>query len=268
MVQFKDPAKKFRTEQYCRLTDSQWQGISNFLEDGRKRQYSLRFIFDAIRKVIRTGTQWRNLFALNGSPGLPSWQLVFYYFRKWQKSGALAEALTHLVAQERQRQGRQAQASACAVDSQSVKKGSFIHLETGLDGGKFVNGRKRHLAVDTLGLPLAIHVSAANKADGIEGFDLLWRLDKASQRLQIIRGDGSYGGEFQDAALFYDWVVETTQKPPSQKGFVPQAGRWQVERSFAWFNFFRRLAKDFEKTTQSSVAVIQLAFIDIILARN
>ena len=267
MVQYKDAAKRFRTAQYCRLTDSQWQDISKFLEDGRKRQYSLRFIFDAMRKVIRTGDQWRNIFALNESQGLPSWQLIFYYFRKWQKNGILDTILAHLVAKERERQGKNAQASACAVDSQSVKKGSFICLETGIDGGKLVNGRKRHLAVDTLGLPLAIHISVANKADGKEGYELLWRLDKVTQKLQLIRGDGSYGGEFKDAALFYNWTVETTQRPPSEKGFIPQTGRWQVERTFAWFNFFRRLAKDFEKTTESAVATIQIAFIDIILAR-
>ena len=267
MVQFKDPANRFRTEQYCRLTDSQWQDICKFLETGRKRQYSLRFIFDAIRKVIRTGDQWRNVFALNEREGLPSWQLLFYYFRKWQKSGILDIILAHLVAKERKRQGKDTQASVSAVDSQSVKKGSFVCLETGIDGGKLVNGRKRHLAVDTLGLPLAIHVSAANKADGKEGFELLWRLDKASEKLHLIRGDSSYGGEFKDAARFYNWTVDTTQRPPSEKGFIPQAGRWQVERSFSWFNFFRRLAKDFEKTTESAVATMQIAFMDIILAR-
>jgi putative transposase len=267
MVQYKDKAKRFRIEKYQPITDSQWQVISEFLEDGRKRQYSLRFIFDAIRKVFRTGDQWRNVFALNDNSELPSWQLVFYYFRKWLKNGVLETVLAHLVVLERQKQGRDAQASACAVDSQSVKKGSFISLETGIDGGKLINGRKRHLAVDCLGLPLAIHVSAANKADGKEGLDLLWRLDKASKRLELIRGDAAYGGEFKECAGFYNWSVQTAQKPPSKEGFIPQSGRWQVERSFGWFNFFRRLARDFEKTVESSVASLQIAFIDIILAR-
>ncbi len=168
---------------------------------------------------------------------------------------------------ERERQGKLAQASAAAVDSQSVKKGSLISVETGIDGNKSVNGRKRHIAVDTLGLPLALHVSAANKHDGAEGIELLWQLDKASDRLSLIRADQAYKGDFTTCADYYQWKVEVTQKPESAQGFIPQTGRWQVERSFAWFNFFRRLSRDFEKTIESSVAFMQLAFIDIILAR-
>jgi putative transposase len=267
MVQFKDKQLKFRTTQYVPLSDSQWQSISEFIEDGRKRAYELRFIFDVIRKVIRTGDQWRNVFALNDTPNLPSWGLVYYYYQKWLKNGTLSLVLAHLVSLERERQGREAHPSACAVDAQSVKKGSFVSIETGIDGGKLVNGRKRHLAVDTLGLPHALHVSAANKSDGEQGKELFWQLDTQAQRLQLIRADKAYRGDFETCAEYYNWKVEISQKPPTEKGFVPQSGRWQVERSFAWFNAFRRLARDFEKTVESSVAVMQIAFIDIILAR-
>jgi putative transposase len=266
MVQFKDKCKRFRTEQLLPLTDSQWQVIEKFLDDGRKRQYCLRKIFDLIRKVIRTGTQWRNLFFLDSNPYC-SWELVYYYYRKWQIDSIISDILALLVEKERERQGRQAKASACAIDSQSVKKGSFISLETGIDGAKLVNGRKRHLAVDTLGLPLAMHVSAANIQDGEAGKELLWQLDKVSNRLELLRTDKAYRGEFVQCADYYKWKVEITQKPPSEQGFIPQTGRWQVERSFGWFNFHRRLAKDFEKTIESSVCVMQIAFIDIILAR-
>ena len=129
-----------------------------------------------------------------------------------------------------------------------------------------MNGRKCHLAADCLGLPLALHGSAANKQDGQEGIELLWQLDKASTRLQLIRADNAYQGYFTQCCDFYQWKVEITQKPKSAQGFVPQTGRWQVE-SFAWFNFFRRVSRDFEKTAESSLAFMQLAFIDIILAR-
>ncbi len=83
----------------------------------------------------------------------------------------------------------------------------------------------------------------------------------------MIRADSAYRGEFTEAASIYGWIVEIAQKPESGKGFVPQKGRWQVERSFAWLNFFHRLSKDYEKTTASAVAFIQLAFITIILAK-
>ncbi len=170
---------------------------------------------------------------------------LYYYFQKWQKQGVWGETSASLVQKEQERQGRLPEASAAAVDSQSVKKGSLISLQTGIDGNKNVNGRKRHLAVDTLALPLALHVSAASKPDGREGIELLLQLDKASSRLALIRADQAYKGDFTTCADYCHWQAEITQKPESGQGFVPQTGRWQVERSFAWFNFFRRLSRDF-----------------------
>lgn len=257
--------RNFTRKRFRPLTDSQWEVIEKIVDSGRKRKHSLREVVDGILKITRTGTQWRNL---EEKPMLyPAWESLYYYFQQWQKQGIWGEILASLVQKERERQGKLAQASAVAVDSQSVKKGSLISVETGIDGNKNVNGRKRHIAVDTLGLPLALHVSAANKHDGQEGIELLWQLDKASDRLSLIRADQAYKGDFTTCADYYQWRVEVTQKPESAQGFIPQTGRWQVERSFSWFNFFRRLSRDFEKTIESSVAFMQLAFIDIILAR-
>ena len=257
---------KFRRQRFTKLTNSQWQVIEQMVEDGRKRKYSLRSVVNALLKISRTGVQWRNL--EEEPTHYPPWKVLYYYFRKWQKNGVFSSILAFLVQKERLRQGRSQQASAAAVDSQSVKKGSLISLDTGIDGNKKINGRKRHLAVDALGLPLALHVSAANEPDGQQGIELLWQLEKASDHLQLIRADQAYQGYFVECADYYNWKVEITQKPESQQGFIPQTGRWQVERSFAWFNFFRRLSKEYEKTVESSVAFMQLAFIDIILARN
>lgn len=253
---------KFRRQQFTELTDSSWQIIKEFVDNGRKRKYCLRSIINGILKITRTGMQWRNL-----DEKYPPWQSVYYYFRKWQKDETWSLILAHLVEKQRIKQGRNPTASIAAVDSQSVKKGSFISLDSGFDGGKLVNGRKRHIAVDIDGLPLALHVSGANIHDGQAGIELLWQLEKASKRLKTITADKPYGGYFKQCAAYYDWEVHITQKPESAQGFVPQFARWQVERSFAWFNFFRRLSKDYEKTVQSSVAFMQLVFIDIILAR-
>lgn len=252
---------RFRRKRFTSLTDSQWKSIKKFLDTGRKRRHCLRCMVNTILKLNRKGPQWRNL----ESP-FP-WQTVYYYFRKWKLDGTWAAALSQLVRDERLRQKRAAEPSACAVDSQSVKKGPFISLDTGFDGGKMVNGRKRHLTVDALGLPIAMHVSAAGVHDGLAGTELLWQIERSSKRMKLIRGDKHYGGYFKECAAYYKWEVETTKRPESQSGFVPQKGRWQVERTFAWFNFFRRLSRDFEKTAESSVAFLQIACIDIILSR-
>ncbi|HEY9301318.1 MAG TPA: IS5 family transposase [Phormidium sp.] len=247
------------------MTNSQWEVIEKMVDTGRKRKHSLRKVVDGLLKLTRSGVQWRNL---EETPTIyPAWESLYYYFQKWQKQGLWGEILTLLVRAERKTIGKQEQASAVAVDSQSIKKSSLISLDTGIDGNKNVNGRKRHLAVDTLGLPLVLHVAAANKPDGTEGLELLWQLNKATSRLELIRADGAYKGEFTKYASYYHYQVEISQKPESVQGFVPQKGRWQVERSFAWLNFFRRLSKDYEKTIESSLTFMQLAFIDIILAR-
>jgi len=253
---------KIKRQRFCALTTTHWQVIQEIVDNGRKRKYNLLAVVNAILRITRTGLQWRNLEGV-----YPPWPVVYYYFRKWQVDGTWAKVLAVLVIKERKRQRREEHASAAAVDSQSVKKASLISLDTGIDGGKRVNGRKRHVAVDTLGLPLALHVSSAQEQDGQAGVELLWQLEQASDRLTLIRADHSYQGYFQDCAGLYHWTVEISQKPESQQGFVPQKGRWQVERSFAWLNFFRRLSKDYEKTTASSLCFLQLAFIDILLAR-
>lgn len=252
----------FRRSQFTELTNSQWEYIKELVDNGRKRKYCIRSIINCIFKVTRTGSQWRNI-----DEKYPPWESVYYYFRKWQKDGTWSILLGYLVQKERHRQNRNAEASLVAIDSQSVKTGTLISLDTGFDGHKLINGRKRQLAVDTLGLPLAMHVGAANIHDTEGGIELLWQIQEASNRVEVICADKAYRGYFTTCAGYYKWTVEISQKPESHKGFVPQNGRWQVERSFAWFNFFRRLAKDYEKTVESSVAFMQTAFIDIILSR-
>ena len=251
---------------FTELTDSQWQYIEKILEKEqgkRKRQSDLRQVFNGVLWISRTGVQWRNL-----DSKYPSWHIVYYYFAKWQRRNVLKELLSSIVTVERVRNGMEAKVSRVAIDSQSVKKVNFINIETGIDGGKKVNGRKRHIAVDTLGLPIAISVTWAQVHDGQGRFELLWQLEQSSDRLSLICADMVYRREFTDVVEnIYKWKIEITQKLESQQGFVPQKGRWQVERSIAWLNFFRRLAKDYERTVDA-VAFIQLAFCSIILARN
>ncbi|MBC8109729.1 MAG: transposase [Verrucomicrobia bacterium] len=137
-----------------------------------------------------------------------------------------------------------------------------------MDGGKFINGRKRHIAVDCLGMPWAIVVTAANISDGAGGDNVAKKLAGKSDRLRRIKADKGYKEGFMERVKsIYGWEVEIVQKPESSKGFVPTGGRWVVERSFGWLNFKRRLSRDFEKTVESSEAMLQLGFIDVLIRR-
>ncbi|MEO1383091.1 MAG: transposase [Bacteroidota bacterium] len=133
--------------------------------------------------------------------------------------------LRDLVKMDRVRQGRNPEPSAAAIDSQSVKVVAFICEDTGVDGGKKVNGRKHHLLVDTLGLPIAIDVSSASIADFLGGYELLVQVEQNHQKLELIRGDQHYAKQFREAARWFDIRVEAGKRPPSQRGFVPQIGR-------------------------------------------
>ena len=120
----------------------------------------------------------------------------------------------------RVRQGKNAQATAGAIVSQSVKKSPFIKLDSGLDGNKFINGRKRNIVVDTLGLPLAIFVCATNIHDSKAAIELLPILNKTSNKLQLIRADNAYKGEFVISAKWCKYDIEIAQRPPTEKGFI------------------------------------------------
>lgn len=245
------------------LTDTQWQVIEKIVDSGRKREICLRAVVNACLWLTRSGCQWRNL----AQTYYPKWQTVAYYFYQWQKNDTWPELLSRLVELERTRQLRQATPSRVAVESQSIKQSGWFSYQVGVDGNKNIDGRKRHIGVDSLGLPWAIYVGAANQADGEAGLELLPQLAAKARRLQLICADKAYRGSFAESVAWYGWQVDISQKPPSQQGFVPQAGRWQVERSFAWLNYFRRLSKDYERTPQSAVNFIQLAFVIIILAK-
>jgi transposase len=250
-------------KQHIDLTDSQWQVIEKIIDTKRKRKICLKMVFNACLWLTRTGSQWRNL----SQTYYPCWQTVAYYFYKWQKEGLWQQCLERLVIQERDRQKRASTPSRVAVDSQSVKQSGCFSHQVGVDGNKKIDGRKRHIAVDSLGLPWAIYVGAADEQDGLAGLELLPQLAKTANRLSLICADKAYKGSFVYYASFYKWQVEISQKPPSALGFVPQKGRWQVERSFSWLNHYRRLSKDYERTTQSAICFIQLAFITIILSK-
>ena len=203
---------------FSEYTYSQWQFIDNIIDDQRKRKHSLRAIVNAIVSINNTGSQWRNL-----DSKYPPWQPVFYHFTQFKQRGIWENILDAVVVNERKRQGRQDTPSLLAIDSQSVKKVQFTNEETGIDGGKNLNGRKRTILVDTLGLPWSIKVTAANISDNQVGILAVDLLDGKVPRLQKITADMGYKVAFKEhIESNYKWTVEVMQKPESTTGFIPQ----------------------------------------------
>jgi transposase len=250
--------------QFERLTDDQWETIKHFIDWKRKRKVSLRDVFDSIFFIARTGTQWRNLKQVKWAP---EWSAVYYYFEKWSKDNTLERVNRCFNILERIKVGRNPCPSLGLVDSQSVKLAPMAFEDRGKDAFKKVNGRKRHLLVDVKGRFWKVNVSAANSHDGKEGKHLLEGIKQTMQSLKKIIGDKAYRGAFADEVEKLDIEFEVPQRENGKKGFVLEARRWVVERSFAWLNFYRRLAMDFEHTTRSAQSFLMIANIKMVLLK-
>ena len=163
--------------------------------------------------------------------------------------------------------GKPLSPSVGLIDSQSVKTTRVGGEERGYDGGKKIKGRKRHIVTDTNGWLLSVIVHAANEHDSQMGFEVMKTLQYRFERMKKIYADGGYRGELIDKVKQQlGWEVEITLRSDKDTGFKPLPKRWIVERTFSWFENFRRLAKDYEYTVSSSVAMVFLAF--ILLALN
>jgi putative transposase len=248
--------------EFTPVTDAQWSLISGCFSIFKPKKHCLRTIYNAIQWIVRTGCQWRML-----ESKYPQWQIVYYYFRKGAQLGLWEKINGILVANERKRQERSEHPSAYTTDSQSVKITSFTSEDKGIDGGKKVNGRKRHLMTDVLGLFVKVIVRPANEFDGRGGCVILEETEPQMTPNACIFVDHAYGGMFRKLATEKGFTIEIAAKPETVKGFVPVKKRWVVERTFGWFNFFRRLSKDYEKTVLSSEAMIYLAQSQILLNR-
>lgn len=209
------------------LSEAEWACLKTYLPasklSGKLRAHSLREIFDAIFYVLKSGCPWRLL------PGdFPPWQTVFYHFRKFRLSGLWFLILKALHAAERRRNGKDPNPSAAIMDSQSVKtteesagwKGYEAH-RSGYDAHKHVKGRKRHLLVDTLGLPLSVYVTPANVQDRVGARCLLTGIALLMPRLEKIWADGAYGGEPLSAWCQKEggWELEIVERDQRTEGF-------------------------------------------------
>jgi transposase len=251
------------------ITDAQWALIERLLPStkpgGRPRTTDLREVVNAIFYVLRTGCPWRYL-----PKDFPPKSTVFDYFTQWGRDGvldAVHDALrTRVRAQEKPCSPR----TSASVDSQSVDTTEGGEAR-GRDNAKNVDGRKRHIVVDSMGLLLAVLVTAASVDDAKAASELFARLGgQPMSRVRVMYADNKYHNH-----ALYGWVAENVawrlgivRRPPGSQGWVKLPIRWTVERAFAWLGRCRRLTKDREKTTASSESFIRLAMIQLMLNRT
>ena len=250
------------------LSDEEWACLRARLPElprtVRMRTHALRDVFDAIFYVLRSGCPWRML------PGdFPPWSTVYYHFRRFRLSGLWHHAFAMLRAAERKRVGKDPDASVAIVDSQSMKTTEEGAGFNGYDAHKNVKGRKRHLLVDTLGLPLSIYVTSADVQNRVGARLLLAGLGPLVPRLKKIWADGAYSGK--ELAKWCEgqggWELEVVERDKEAKGFEVLPKRWIVERTFGWLRRDRRFTKDYERKVQTSETLIEVAMIRLILRR-
>jgi putative transposase len=219
-------------------------------------------LVNAILYVLWSGCQWRML-----PHDFPPWQSVWGYFSRWQKANIWQSIHDSLRETVRQVDGREAEPSAAVLDSQSTKT-TEQGGPHGYDAGKKVNGRKRHLLVDTMGLLLAVLVLPANIQDRDGAKTLLSKVNGHFPRLRVIWADGAYGGELVSwVKQTCHWILQTVLRPVGVKGFVLLPRRWVVERTFGWLNRCRRLSKDYERDPQTMETWIHIAMIRLMSRR-
>ncbi len=250
------------------VSDEEWAFVAPYLTlmtpAAPQRRHDLREVFNGLRYIVKTGVQWRWL-----PHDLPPWEVVYQQAQRWLAAGCF-EAIVHdLRAILRLAEGRRAQPSAAIFDSQTLQSTPESGARAGYDGAKRKKGSKVHVAVDTLGHLLALHVTPANEQDRAQVERLAAAVQEATgETVELAYVDQGYTGEQPAAdAASHGMQLEVVKHPEGTRGFVLLPRRWVVERSFAWKSRFRRLVRDYERLTTTLAGLHFVAFACLALAR-
>ncbi|GAB2447568.1 IS5 family transposase [Nocardioides hungaricus] len=249
------------------LTDEQWALIEPMVAvkpGGRPAKHPRRRIVDAILYVNRTGCSWRQM-----PHDFPPWDTVYWYFQRWAEDGTTDRIHDALRDAVRDGDGRDPMASAGIVDSQSVKGADTVGADTrGYDAGKKINGRKRHIVTDTLGLLIVVLVTSAALQDRDGGRLVLERAKIKMPSIVLAWADGGYAGKLLAFAQHhFRIVVEIVKRTDKRPTFEVLPRRWVIERTNSWLMRTRRLARDYERLPAHSEAMIKWTMIGLMTRR-
>lgn len=231
---------------------------------GHPEKWPRRQIVDAIRYIADNGAKWRALPA-----DYPPWETCYGFFWRWTRAGVVSFIRDQLRRRIRTGLGRCAYPVTLIIDSQSVKGAETVSRATrGYDAAKKINGRKRHIAVDTHGLPVMIMVTPADMTDRDAAREMLWRLRLTQPQITQVWADSAYAGQLVDWARdFLNITLRTVSRPRNAKGFVVLPRRWKVERTIGWIMKARRNARDYERLPQHAEAHLTWSLITLMTRR-
>ena len=243
------------------VTDDEWTFVAPYLtlmrEDAPQREHDLREVFNGLRWIVRAGAPWRYM-----ANDLPPWEIVYQQSQRWIAAGVFPAMVHDLRELLRMAEGRDPQPSAAIIDSRTLQSTPESGHRAGYDGAKRKNGSKVHMAVDTLGHLLALHVTPADEQDRSRVKQVAREVQQATGKsVELVFVDQGYTGEAaaNDAAK-HGIELEVAKLPQAKRGFVLLPRRWVVERSFGWLARFRRLAKDYERLKNTVAGMHFIAF--------
>lgn len=249
------------------VTDEEWFFVAPYLtlmrEDAPQREHSLREVFNALRWLVRAGASWRMM-----PNDLPPWEMVYQQTQRWLAAGVFEEIVNDLRELLRMAQGRDPKPSAAIFDSRTLQSTPESGARAGYDGAKRKKGSKTHVAVDTLGHLLALHVTAADRQDRDQVKKLAKEVQEATgESVELAFVDQGYTGEKPEADAARRGIqLSVVKLPQAKRGFVLLPRRWVVERSFAWATRFRRLVRDYERLPATLAGLHFVAFACLMLS--
>ncbi|CAM2172854.1 transposase [Paraburkholderia sacchari] len=248
------------------VSDEEWSFAAPYLtlmsKDAPQRRYELREMFNALRWMARAGASWRML-----PTNFPPWELVYQQTQRWIRAGCFEAMVSDLRSVIRVAQGRSGQPSAVILDGRTLQSTCESGPRAGYDGYKRKRGSKVHMAVDTLGQLLAVHVTPANEQERAQVSELARQVQHATgQTVRIAFADQGYTGEESAEAARDEGIeLQVVKLPEAKKGFVLLPRRWVVERSFGWLNRFRRLTRDYERLPETLAGLHFIVFAMLML---